>query len=157
MTTIVSYNILAGGYSIRQNGARRTSQLVHIISSANPDIVGVVEATHPSVQKKPRVIEEVADLLGMKLITGAAARFDTDYQTALLTRLPVIYTQLHPHPKLNKALLEVCVEQKNGQQLTVFVTHLSAAFNRGRGGGAIRMREIQEILRIMAPFRAKNI
>ncbi len=157
MTTIVSYNILAGGYSIRKNAARRTAQLVHIIRSANPDIVGVVEATHPLVQQKPLVIEEIAETLGMQLITGGPARHTGDYQTALLTRLPIVHTQLHRHPCFNKPLLEVRVEQTNGQQLTVFVTHLSAAFNKGRGGGAIRQREVREILRIMAPLRAQSI
>ncbi len=47
MTTIVSYNILAGGYNVRNNSTRRTEQLAAIIRSAQPDIVGLVEATHP--------------------------------------------------------------------------------------------------------------
>ncbi|MBV9713682.1 MAG: endonuclease/exonuclease/phosphatase family protein [Ktedonobacteraceae bacterium] len=156
MTTIVSYNILAGGYNVRNNGTRRTAQLASIIRSAHPDIVGLVEATHPLMEQKPLVIEELATTLGMQLIMGASSG-PRGYQLALLTRLPVIRTQAHSHPGIHRPLLEVCVEETNGQQLTVFVTHLSANFNKGRGGGSIRQREVQEILRILAPARAQGI
>jgi endonuclease/exonuclease/phosphatase family metal-dependent hydrolase len=156
MTTIVSYNILAGGYNLRNNGTRRTTQLAAIIRSAHPDIVGLVEATHPRMQQKPLVIEELASTLSMQLIMGASPT-SNGYQLALLTRLPVIRTQTHLHPNIHRPLLEVCFEETNGQQFTVFVTHLSAAFNQGRGGGGIRRREVQEILRILAPMRAQGI
>ncbi|MBO0779282.1 MAG: endonuclease/exonuclease/phosphatase family protein [Ktedonobacteraceae bacterium] len=157
MTRIVSYNILAGGYSLRAKGERRTKQLVNIIRSANPDIVGVVEATHPRMKEPPLVVEEIAKELGMRLVMGSEPRHDNDYQIALLTRLPVIYTKLHPRPGLlNRPLLEVGIEEENGQQLTAFVTHLTAAFHRGRGGGHIRMREAREILKIMAPLRQEG-
>src|SRR5882724_11019190 len=133
MTRIVSYNILAGGYSLRENGARRVNQLVKMIQSTNPDIVGVVEATNPILLKqKPLVIEEIAEQLGMDLIMGGEAAYVTDYQTALLTRLPVIYSKHHTRPGLlNKPLLEVCVQEEGGQELTVFVTHLAASFYQG--------------------------
>jgi endonuclease/exonuclease/phosphatase family metal-dependent hydrolase len=157
MTTIVSYNILAGGYSIRENGAPRTQQLLSIIRSAKPDIVGLIEATHPSATQKPLVIEELAEALDMRLISGGTPKHVNAYQLALLTRLPVIDTRLHNSSELNRAMLEVQVQEADGQQLTVFVTHLSAAFNRGRAGGGIRQREVENILRIMAPARAKGI
>ena len=158
MTTIVSYNILAGGYNVRDNhNTRRTEQLATIIRSANPDIVGLVEATHPRMQQGPQVVEELADRLGMQLIMGAPINQASGYRLALLTRLPVIRTQAHPRPGLQRPLLEVCVEEASGQQFTVFVTHLSASFNKGRGGGGIRKREVQEILKILAPVRAHKI
>jgi endonuclease/exonuclease/phosphatase family metal-dependent hydrolase len=157
MTCIVTYNILAGGYSLREQGARRTQQLTKIIRSAQPDIVGVVEATHPKLPEKPLVIEELAEALDMQLIMGGQATFQSDYQLALLTRLPVIYTKIHPRPALlSKPLLEVCVEEKNGQQLTVFVTHLFASFHKGWAGNALREREVQEILGILAPLREER-
>ena len=53
MTRILSYNILAGG-------KRRVDQLTKIISSAHPDIVGLVEAYNP------RTVEEMANRLGMQ-------------------------------------------------------------------------------------------
>lgn len=157
MTRIVSYNILAGGYSLRSNGSRRTDQLVRIIRSAQPDIVGVAEAINSRMRERPLVIEEVAEALGMQLVSGGEPGNYRDYQTALLTRLPIVHTKVHNRPGiLARPLLEVCVEEADGQQLTVFVTHLSAAFNRGRGGGGIRLREISEILKIMAPLRAEG-
>ncbi len=157
MTRIVSYNILAGGYSLRKKGSRRTDQLVHIIRSAQPDIVGVAEAINRRVQEKPEVIEEIADILGMQLVRGGGPSSHHDFETALLTRLPVVYTKSHSRPGIMaRPLLEVCVEEADGQQLTVFVTHLSAAFNRGRGGGGVRLREVREILNIMAPLREQG-
>ena len=157
MTTIVSYNILTGGYSMRENGAPRTRQLLSILRSAHPDIVGLIEATRPQAAHKPLVIEELAEELGMQLIRGGHSRHVDDYQTALLTRLPVVYTRPHSHPDLRRALLEVCVQDANGQQFALFVTHLSAAFNQGRAGGGIRQREVRAILHLLNSFRTQNI
>src|SRR2546430_10685559 len=157
MTRIVSYNILAGGYSLREKGAKRVEQLTHIIHSAQPDVVGLVEAIHPQLTQKPLVIEEIAKALNMRLIIGAAATHQTDYQLAILTRLPVVSVRTHARPGvLNKPLLEVRVEESSGQQLTVFVTHLSASFSKRRAGNVIREREVQEILRITAPLREQK-
>jgi endonuclease/exonuclease/phosphatase family metal-dependent hydrolase len=157
MTRIVSYNILAGGYSLREKGTRRTDQLVRIIRSAQPDIVGVAEAINPRMKAGPMVIEEIAARLGMQLITGGESGNYRDYQIALMTRLPIVYTKVHNRPGIMaRPLLEVCVEEEDGQQLTAFVTHLSAAFNRGRGGGGIRLREVREVLKITAPLREQG-
>lgn len=156
MTRIVSYNILAGGYSLRENGAKRTEQLLKIIRSANPEVVGFAEGINPQISG-PLVVQELADALGMQLIKGAATGNRGDYQTALMTSLPVISVRNHTRPGiLARPLLEVCVEEKNGQPLTIFVIHLSAAFNRRWAGNHIRMREMQEILQIMAPLRAEG-
>jgi endonuclease/exonuclease/phosphatase family metal-dependent hydrolase len=158
MTRIVSYNILAGGYSLRENGARRVNQLVKMIGSADADVVGVVEATNPMLTSKPRVIEEVAEQLGMQLIMGGEAAHSNDYQLALLTRLPVVYSQIYPRPgRLNKPLLEVCVQEESGENLIIFVTHLSASFYKGWGGNGIREREVKETLHIMKTYRDQNI
>ncbi|TMC18526.1 MAG: hypothetical protein E6J34_16970 [Chloroflexi bacterium] len=157
MTRIVSYNILAGGYSLRENGAKRTKQISAIIRSAQPELVGIVEATHPQLLHQPRVVEEVAEELDMQLIMGGPIAHASDYQMALLTRLPIVYTKIHPRPGLlNKPLLEVCVEESDGQQLTVFVTHLYAAFYKGWAGNELRQREVEEILRITAPLREQR-
>jgi endonuclease/exonuclease/phosphatase family metal-dependent hydrolase len=157
MTRVVSYNILAGGYNLRENGRRRTQELTTIIRSAQPDIVGIIEATNIRYKEKPTVIEEVAENLGMQLTMGGEQPFEDDYRIALMTRLPIIDAKIHARPYLlTKPLLEVCVEEANGQQLTVFVTHLSAAFSRGRGGGHLRIREAHEILKIMEPLRQQH-
>lgn len=141
MTRILSYNILAGG-------KRRVDQLTKIISSAHPDIVGLVEAN--SLQ----AVKDLADRLGMQYRISGSPTQARDWQTALLSHLPIIETHSHFHADiLTKPVLEVCLEEEEGHKLTVFVTHLAAAFYRGRGGDSIRRREVQEILRIMAPKR----
>jgi len=141
MTRILSYNILAGGN-------RRVDQLTKIISSANPDIVGLVEAN--SLQ----AVEELAGRLGMQYRMNANPAKEKDWQIALLSRLQIVETYSHIHADiLTKPILEACIEEKDGRKLTVFVAHLSASFYQARGGDGIRRREIQEILRIMAPKR----
>jgi endonuclease/exonuclease/phosphatase family metal-dependent hydrolase len=141
MTRILSYNILVGG-------TRRIDQLTNIISSAHPDIVGLVEATNP------QVVEELARRLGMQHKMSGNPKHGRDWQIALLSRLPIVQAQPHILPGiLTKPVLEACIEEEDGRKLTVFVTHLAAAFYRGRGGDGIRRREVREILRIMASKR----
>src|SRR5260370_40818072 len=94
MTRIISYNILAGGYDLRAKGTRRTHQLTKIISSVQPDIVGLVEAVNPRVTEKPKVLEEIAETLGMQLIGSRGfGQRRWDYSVALLTRLPIGHTK----------------------------------------------------------------
>jgi endonuclease/exonuclease/phosphatase family metal-dependent hydrolase len=141
MTRILSYNILAGG-------KRRVDQLTKIISSAHPDIIGLAEAT------SLRAVEEMADRLGMQYRISGNSTEGQDWQIALLSRLPIVETHAYERPGiLTKPLLEACVEEGDGRKLTVFVTHMAAAFYQGRGGDSIRRREAQEILRIMASKR----
>ena len=139
MTRILSYNILAGG-------KRRVDQLTKIISSTQPDIVGLVEANNL------QVVEELADRLDMQYRMNANPTHKKDWQTALLSRLPIVETHVYKRSdRLTLPLFEACIEEEDGRKLTVFVTHLAAAFNQGRGGDSIRRREVQEILRIMTP------
>src|SRR2546421_4219237 len=134
MTRILSYNILVGA-------TRRVDPLTSMIKAANPDVVGLVEATNP------QVVEELAQRLDMQHVMSAYPRHWQDWQIALLSRLPIIYTKTH---LLTKPVLEVCVEEPGGRQITVFVTHLSAAFSKGRAGDSIRRHEVQDLIRIMA-------
>ncbi|HTI15018.1 MAG TPA: endonuclease/exonuclease/phosphatase family protein [Dictyobacter sp.] len=160
MTRIISYNILAGGYNMGSNSARRTQQIVTMLRSMQPDIVGLPEAIHPQLHQKPLAVEEIAEALGMQFVPGPGGVPGRlrDYQLGMMTRLPIVYTKIHERPGIMlRPLLEVCVEEEDGQHLTVFVTHLSAAFNRGRAGGHIRVREVQEILRIMEPHRQQGL
>ena len=158
MTRIVSYNILAGGYSLRDHGRRRTQELLKVIRATRPEIVGLVEAVHPQIAQKPLVVEEIAETLGMQIITTGEYRYGNDYQPAILTSLPIVHTHIHKHPDLlNKPLIEVCVKEANGEHLTVFLTHLSAAFDQRRGGDHLRQHEVREILSIMAPLHEQGI
>ncbi len=157
MTRITSYNILAGGYDLHKNGmTHRTQQLTTIIRSTQPDVVGIAEAINPLVAQRPLIIEQVADALGMQLIRGSEPTHYHDYTTAILTKLPIVYKKLHARPGiLTRPLLEVCVEEANGEHLIVFIVHLAAAFSKGWAGNAIRMREVREILNILARVQDK--
>ncbi len=157
MTRITSYNILAGGYDLHRNGStHRTQQLTTIIRSTQPDIVGLLEAINPLIAQRPLIVEQIADELGMQLVMGSEPTHYHDYQTALLTKLPIVYKKIHARPGiLTRPLLEVCVEEANGEQLIVFVTHLAAAFSHGWAGNAIRVREVREILRILSHVQDK--
>ncbi len=142
MTRILTYNILVGG-------TRRIDQIAQMIRSAHPDVVGLVEATNP------RVVEELAERLGMDYRMSGHGNHALDWQVALLSRLPITHVQVHGRPGLiSKPLLEVGVQEEDGRVLTLFVTHLAASFARSvRGGDSIRRGEAREILRIM---RAKR-
>ncbi len=141
MTRVFSYNILVGGQP-------RINQITAMIQSADPDVVGLVEATNP------RVVEMLAKRLGMQYRMSANGRHSTDWQAAVLSRLPIIRTQVHMCSGiLTKPLLEVSVEEADGSQFTVFVTHLTASFSHGRAGDSIRRNEVREILRIMSPLQ----
>src|SRR5258708_10326019 len=76
MTRVLSYNILAGGYNLRDHGTKRTKEICSIIRAAKPDVVGLVEATTPLMTQKPRVLEEIADELGMQLVIGEKPGYD---------------------------------------------------------------------------------
>lgn len=141
MTRILSYNILVGA-------TRRVNQLEAMISAANPDVVGLVEATNP------QVVEELARRLNMQYVMSAYPRHTQDWQVALLSRLPILESRTHSNPQMmTKSVLEVQVEQTNGKPLTIFVTHLSAAFSTGWAGDAIRRREVRQLIRIMGHKR----
>jgi endonuclease/exonuclease/phosphatase family metal-dependent hydrolase len=141
MTRILSYNILVGG-------KRRVDQLTKIISSTQPDIVGLVEANNP------QVVEEIAQRLGMQYRMSGSYPQANNWQNALLSHLPIIETHVHNYPDiLTKPFLEVCIEEADGRKLTVFITHLASAFYQSRGGDGQRQHEVQEILRIMVSKR----
>src|SRR5260370_3375151 len=138
MTRILSYNILVAGTG-------RIDHITNIIRPANPDIGGLVDATNP------RVVKELAERLGMQYRMSGPPTHTSDWQVAVLSRLPIAHAYTHVRPGiLTKPLLEVCVEEKDGPKLTVFVTQLAAACSQGSGGDGIRRKEAQEIMRIMA-------
>jgi endonuclease/exonuclease/phosphatase family metal-dependent hydrolase len=138
MTRIVSYNILMGA-------GRRVDPVARMLADTQPDIVGLVEAT------KPDVVAELGRRLGMQHVMSGRAPHSENWQVALLSRLPVVYTKTHIQPQaLTKPLLEVCLQEPGGRRITVFVIHLSASFSKGRAGDSIRRRETRELLRILA-------
>ncbi len=138
MLRILSYNILYGGRG-------RINQLTKMIKSVQPDVVGLIEAADT------RVVEELAERLEMHYVANPAGEYPPDQRLAVLSRLPIVYSELHARPGiLREPLLEVGVEEAGGTQLTLFVTHLWAAFNQGWAGNHLQQREVQEILSITA-------
>jgi endonuclease/exonuclease/phosphatase family metal-dependent hydrolase len=141
MTRILTYNILVGG-------ARRIDQITQMIRSAYPDVVGLIEASDP------RVVETLGERLEMDYRMSGSPQHEADYGIALLSRLPIVSSHVHKRPGMNKPVLEVCVREQDGSELTIFVTHLSASFARsGRGGDSIRRWEVRQILRMMESKR----
>src|SRR5579859_6437254 len=142
MTRVLTYNILVGGTS-------RVDHIEQMIRAAQPDVVGLVEATNPCV------VEELAARLGMDYRMSGRGEHDLDWHVALLSRLPIIHAQVHFRPdRLSKPLLEVVVQEEQGGVLALFVTHLKASFAGGmRGGDGIRREEAREVARIMKAKR----
>lgn len=139
MTRILSYNIQTGG-------THRADKLATIIGAIRPDVVGLIEATNP------QLAEELAERLGMQLGLSGQAQHQKDWHVGVLSRLPIKDIQRHVRPDIftKQHLLEVCVEEPNGNLLTVFVVHLTADFHKRPESDRIRRGEVQEILRVMA-------
>src|SRR5258708_12119835 len=138
MTSILKYNILVGG-------GERVERLVDMIRSVELDIVGLAEAIRTDV------VEKLGERLGMQPIMSGRAPHSDYWQVALLSRLPVVYSKTHIRPQaLTKPLLEVCLEEPGGRQITVVVIHMAAAFSQGWAGDGICRRDARELLQIMA-------
>lgn len=143
MTRIISYNILVGG-------TRRVEPLFKMLSAGQPDLVGLVEAIDEPV------VAELAARLGMDYRLSGRGKNRRGWQAALLSRLPIHSVKTHTTAALTKQpLLEVCVETPDGQPLTVFVIHLTAEFSTGWRANRQRRREVQELLRLMAPQQGR--
>jgi endonuclease/exonuclease/phosphatase family metal-dependent hydrolase len=145
MTRILSYNILVGG-------AKRIDNIERIIRAADPDVVGLVEATNQDV------VKELARRLKMEYRTNASPDGSWRASTALLSRLPIAHSQVHAGADMRThSLLEVSLEEEQRENLTVFVTHLTAFFSHGRGGDSIRCKEVQQILRFMQANQGPHV
>ena len=137
MTRILSYNILVGG-------ARRIDFIERMIRSVDPDVVGLVEAVNLDV------VRELARRLGMEYRTNASPDGSWRTSIALLSRLPIVRSAVHScGGVLNRPLLEVGLEDENGERLTAFVNHLTASFSHGRGGDTLRRKEVRAILEVL--------
>lgn len=142
MTRILTYNIEFGGTG-------RVDQIVQVIGSARPDVVGLLEATNPCV------IEQLAAGLGLEYRLTGRAQAPDDWQIAVLSRLPITNTLVYLIPGvLSKPLLEIGVQEEGGGELMLFVAHLASSFARGmRGGDRLKRAEVREVLRIAASKR----
>lgn len=141
MTRVISYNILVGG-------THRVDELVALIQSVKPDVVGLIEAVDEDV------VRELATRLGMQYCLSGRGSDEERWQGAVLSRLPIIDVKNHINSIITKQpLLEVRIEETHGQWLTAFVTHLTADFGQRSAASKARRRQIQELMRIMEPHR----
>jgi endonuclease/exonuclease/phosphatase family metal-dependent hydrolase len=141
MIRVLSYNILVGGKN-------RVDQLTSVIASCQPDVVGLVEAIDE------QVVEQLAHNLGMEYRLSGRSKDEEAWQGAVLSRFPIVSTTTYLNAIITKQpLLEVGIEGPDGEALTVFVTHLTAAFSKLLIANNKRRREIQELLRIMESKR----
>jgi endonuclease/exonuclease/phosphatase family metal-dependent hydrolase len=141
MIRVISYNICLGG-------KRRVEQLGRVLASRHPDIVGLVEASDD------RVVEVLAAHLGMDYRLSGYGKGGERQQSAVLSRLPIRATSVYKTAVLTKQpLLEVTVEEPDGQLFTVYVAHLTAAFSQTWRANRQRRREVQEFLRQMTAQR----
>lgn len=141
MVRVISYNILVGG-------RRRAEQLVGMLATRQPDIVGLVEAIDE------QVVKSLAERLGMEYRLSGRGQSRQRLQAAVLSRLPIRSTQGYTTEIIKRQpLLEVQVEEPDGSLLTVFIIHLTPEFSRGWRANRKRRREVQEALRLMLPRR----
>jgi endonuclease/exonuclease/phosphatase family metal-dependent hydrolase len=144
MTRVLSYNILAGG-------TRRVDLLAQMLQAQQADLIGLVEAVDE------RVVASLATRLGMEYRLSGRLKGHEVEQGALLSRHPILSTKAYGTGALTKQpLLEVCVEEPDGQPLTVFVAHLTASFSKVWAANLKRRRELAEIVRIMAAQQGTN-
>ncbi len=138
MTRVLSYNILLGG-------TPRIDALDKMIRSAQPDVVGLVEATNA------HVVEELAKRSGMHYALTGQGKWFNDWNVAILSRRPILETIVHTHPQIftRRYLLEVRLEGSGGQPLTIFVIHLTASMYKGTQSNLKRRVEVQQLLDIM--------
>ncbi|HTK07521.1 MAG TPA: endonuclease/exonuclease/phosphatase family protein [Ktedonobacteraceae bacterium] len=135
---VLSYNILLGGTS-------RTEPLTSMIRGSQANVIGLVEANDASV------VEELATRLNMHFFLTGHGQHRRDWNIAFLSHLPIISTQIHTNLAIfsRRHMLEVTLEEPDGQPCTIFMTHLTASFYRGPESNRMRRAEVQEIMRIM--------
>lgn len=141
---VLSYNILLGGTS-------RTEPLASMIHGSQANVIGLMEATDASV------VEELATRLNMHFFLTGHGCNRRDWQIAFLSHLPIISTQVHTNRAIfsRRHMLEVTFEEPDGQQCTIFMTHLTASFYLGPESNRMRRAEVQEIMRIMETKKGK--
>jgi endonuclease/exonuclease/phosphatase family metal-dependent hydrolase len=143
MTRVLTYNILLGGHE-------RVAEIAALIEASKVDLVGLAEASNPAT------VEELARRLGMQHCMSGRGRNNRDWQVAFLSRLPIVRSEVHARPGVfgRRYLLEVEVEQANGEHLVIFVIHLTSDFFYGPRSNRLRRREVQELLQIASARQA---
>ncbi len=123
--TVLCYNIRHG---MGMDGKIDLQRTAAVIRSGNPDVAALQEVDrHTARSGNVDQAAELARLTGMKHVFGRSIDYeDGDYGNAVLSRLPIRASAVHPLPGQEpRSLLEVTLAAGSGMFL-FFDTHLDA-------------------------------
>lgn len=128
---VMSYNIASGR---NLQGDRDIRYALSVICDEMPDVVGINELQHKtSISQGKCQAEQLAEALGWNSVFGAAIEYEGGhYGNALITRFPIISSEIIPVPDvMEKDMDETfesrchlkCVVDIGGQAVTFLVAH----------------------------------
>ncbi len=136
--TVMTYNILAGagvdaaGPGWQEHAAQkgypgnRLPKVLEVIRTANPDILGIQEATRWD-RGSPSVVQEIADELGMNYFIAESNDIaDIGQHVVLFTKFDIKEAERYSTP-ITKAALRAELVTPSGESIHVFVVHLHHA------------------------------
>lgn len=155
--TVMTYNVLAGagvdavGPGWQEHAAQkgypgnRLPRVLEVIKAADPDILGIQEATEWD-KGNPSIVQQVADELGMSYFLAECTNPELGFNhVALLTKFNIKEAEDYPTHFAHAAIRAELVTP-SGESIHVFVVHLhSKDFE-------IRMTELSFILDEMEPY-----
>ncbi len=123
---VLSYNIRHG---LGMDGKIDLERTAAVIRSVSPDVVALQEVDRRTERSGAPVdqAEELGRLTGLEAIFGRAIDYQGgQYGIAVLSRLPVLGSKVHPLPgEEPRALLEVRLKSRS-EEILFFSTHLDA-------------------------------
>jgi endonuclease/exonuclease/phosphatase family metal-dependent hydrolase len=123
---VLCYNIRHG---MGMDGRIHLERTAAVIRSASPDVVALQEVDRRTERSGAAIdqAEELGRLTGLKAVFGRAIDYQGgQYGIAVLSRLPVLGSAVHPLPgEEPRALLEVRLKARS-QEIVFFSTHLDA-------------------------------
>ena len=122
---VLCYNIRHG---MGMDGRIDLERIAAVIRGASPDVVALQEVDRRTERSGPvDQAEELGRLTGLKAVFGRSIDYQGgQYGNAVLSRLPVLGSKVHPLPgEEPRGLLEVRLEV-GSQEVLFFSTHLDA-------------------------------
>ncbi len=155
--TVMTYNVLAGAGAdtvspdwqehAAQKGfhGNRLSRVLEVIRAAEPDILGIQEATQWDIGS-PSVAQRLADELGMNyFIAESNDKAGVDLHVVLFTKFDIKEAESYPAP-ITKSALRAELVTPNGESIHVCVVHLHHADMK------MRMTELLYVLDDMESY-----
>lgn len=142
---MISYNIHHGE---GRDGIIDIKRIAEVIAQEDPDLVALQEVDKNCARSGKRdLAAELGKLLGMQHIFGKAMDFQGgEYGLAILSKLPVIETNIHQLPKGDepRRALEVKVKLGNYPKLVSYISIHNSWTNED-----IRIKQIKKLLRLL--------